>query len=323
MRLRISLHIGRSGKGAKRAARIETGIIASMTKSTASVRTLLLGALFAFLSVSAATAASFQRTDGSIVDPIPFRNGDGDHPYNLTLGGDLEPGANLSSADLFFADLTSADLTEADLTSAILTRVDLIIAKLTGANLSRADLADALLNGADLSSAILTDANLVDAILNGANLTGAILTDANLTGAHLFGARLPFANLRRTQLVSAELTGADFSDADLTNANLTDADLSRANLVDALLVSADLTGANLTDADFSDANLTDAINLSSTTITLGLGAPSYNANTNFTNTDFDPVAAGWIFLPEPATAALQLTALLGLAWLRRRAGPNR
>jgi hypothetical protein len=93
--------------------------------------------------------------------------------------------------------------------------------------------------------------------------------------------------------------------------------------VGALLVSANLTGANLTDADFSDANLTNAINLSSTTIRLGLDAPSYNANTNFTGTLFDPVAADWLLVPEQSVATLQLSALLGVAWLRRRTGPNR
>ncbi|RLA27742.1 MAG: hypothetical protein DRR15_18220 [Gammaproteobacteria bacterium] len=256
-----------------------------MPKSTASVRTLLLGALFAFLSVSAATAASFQKTDGSVVDPIPFRQGDGDHPYNLTTGADLAPGVSLRFVDLHFADLFLADL----------------------------------------SSANLTGANLVEASLNGADLTGADLTNANLTDGVVFGAHLPFATLSNANLTRNEAANADFSDADLTNANLTDADMSRVNLVNALLDSAVLTGAILTSADFSDADLTDAINLSTTTFVPSLGAPSYNANTDFTGTGFNPVAAGWILVPEPAAATLQLSALLGVlgvVWLRRRAGSN-
>ena len=63
-------------------------------------------------------------------------------------------------------------------------------ADLTGANLYYANLRDANLTGANLKDAYLVDANLKDAYLVDANLTGANLSGANLTGANLSGANL-------------------------------------------------------------------------------------------------------------------------------------
>jgi hypothetical protein len=98
-----------------------------------------------------AWAASYQKIDGTIVDPIPcwddtaafhgwWGTCDGSHTYS---GSDLVPGANLMGA------------------------------RLLGANLSRAD---------------LRSANLDDAMLQGANLADSDLSDADLTNARMFGA---------------------------------------------------------------------------------------------------------------------------------------
>ena len=125
------------------------------------------------------------------------------------------------------------------------------------------------------------------------------------------------ANLTRADLTSANLPRAVLVEADLFRANLTSAYLHRAFLIEANLTEATLFAANLSDAelmraDLSDANLTGAGNLFDT-----FGAAVYNAGTDFTNTGFDPVAAGWVFVPEPDIAALQLAVLLSLAGLRR------
>jgi hypothetical protein len=122
------------------------------------------------LASSSAFAASYQQNFGWVVDPIQFwgitqceTRGipcEGDHSYS---GNNLEPGANLSNAELFWAVLSWADLTNANL---------------TGANLGNADLVDA-----DLVDANLTDANLGGADLINANLTGANLFNATLSGA--------------------------------------------------------------------------------------------------------------------------------------------
>jgi len=152
--------------------------------------------LLATLVASSASAASYQKIDGTIVDPLQSVAG-GDLPY---AGNNLEPNANLSWADLSWADLSYADLT------------------------------GAFLSWADLSYADLTDANLSYANLKGADLFYAYLTDANLSDADLFDASLHHAYLTGANLSDAYLTGANLSDADLSYADLTDADLSYADL---------------------------------------------------------------------------------------------
>ena len=81
-------------------------------------------------------------------------------------------------------------------------------ADLSGADLRYADLLYANLRGADLSYADLSGANLINADLIGANLRVINLRNADLRGAYLSGADLLYANLR-----GAELLGADLSDA--------------------------------------------------------------------------------------------------------------
>ena len=133
--------------------------------------TLIIILLF---SATAADAAWYQKTDGTIVDPIQTRYGS-DLPYS---GNNLEPGADLSGAFLNDADLAEAFLTDADLSNA-----DLLGADLAGAILTDADLTSADLTGADLSYAVLHDADLNGAVLHGADLWYADLTNADLSGS--------------------------------------------------------------------------------------------------------------------------------------------
>ena len=70
--------------------------------------------LLAALATTSVDAASYQKIDGTIVDPIQYRGG-GDHPYS---GSDLMPDADLTTAPLTGADLTGATLTDATLTAA-------------------------------------------------------------------------------------------------------------------------------------------------------------------------------------------------------------
>ncbi len=180
------------------------------------------------------------------------------------------------------------------------------------------------LYGADLNGAVLTDANLT-----GANLTGANLSNANLDGVVSGGITgtpaLPSGFiLSHGYLVgpSANLFYAHLSD--LSNSGLTGAYLDRAELEHADLTNANLTNAVLGTAvlgegghglDLTNANLSNAVGLSSS-----LGTAFYNANTDFTGTGFDPVAAGWplVPVPEPGTALLMGLGLAGLAGKGRR-----
>jgi hypothetical protein len=110
------------------------------------------------------------------------------------LNGDKDgEKANLSEADLRWADLSKADLSKADLRWADLSKADLSKADLRWADLSKADLSEADLSKADLrwadlSKADLRWANLSEANLSEANLSEADLSKANLSEADLSGA---------------------------------------------------------------------------------------------------------------------------------------
>jgi uncharacterized protein YjbI with pentapeptide repeats len=158
----------------------------------------------------------------------------------IVNGYELKPGADLSKANLSWADLYKADLSGANLSWA-----NLFGANLSGANLSGADLYQANLSGANLYRVDLSEADLTGADLTGASLSGASLREANLSGA----------GLREANLYKANLSGANLSEANLYKANLSGANLSEANLYKADLVRANLSEADLYKADLSEANL--------------------------------------------------------------------
>jgi hypothetical protein len=144
-------------------------------------------------------AATYIKTDGTIVDPIM----DNWYSTHLYSGNDLEPFANLYNANLANADLTNANLFNANLFYA---------------DLSYANLANANLANANLTSAVLTNASLYGAALTNADLGNADLFNANLSGANLFKANLTNADLGNAYLNNAYLYNADLYNADLDNA---------------------------------------------------------------------------------------------------------
>jgi len=146
--------------------------------------TLTIILLFAATFVD---AASYQKTDGTIVDPIQSVEG-GDLPYS---GNNLEPVANLRHADLYYADLRHADLRHADL--------------------AYADLAYANLENADLTYTKLGYIKIYNAYLGYANLGYADLGYANLEQADLTNADLHHASLENADFTEANLSGSNFS----------------------------------------------------------------------------------------------------------------
>ena len=171
--------------------------------------------LFAALAVTSVNAASYQKKDGTIVDPILDNYGN----VLSYSGPNFEP-----SADLFEAETDNANLDHADLGFATLTYAYLYGANLTGATLIHADLQGAILTHADLYHADLTNANLHYANLTSTNctradFTGAILTFANFTGATdapSTSSQLALTPLEETIIVGAQLYEANFSGADLS-----------------------------------------------------------------------------------------------------------
>ena len=111
--------------------------------------------------------------------------------HKLWINGD----PNGSRADLRWADLSEADLRWANLRWANLSEADLSGADLRWANLSEANLSGADLSEADLSEADLRWANLRWADLRWANLSEANLSGADLRWANLSGADLDFSCL--------------------------------------------------------------------------------------------------------------------------------
>ena len=204
------------------------------------------------LMASSAQAASYQQTDGTIVDPIQSLLG-GNHPYD---GIDLIPAANPRGENLDYADLYRIDL-----------------------------------DGSDLL---------------GASMIGADVSNADLNSTRLEGVNFDGANLAGTSFIFSNMYQANFASANLTDANLRGAIF---NLV--ALNGADLSGANLSEARY----------LGRTT-----GIPYYDAFTDFTQAwdtsighiVFDPIAAGWILIPEPSTAIMVGMGLVGLAGMGRR-----
>ena len=113
------------------------------------------------------------------------------------------------------------------------------------ADLSGANLRYANLYGDDLSGADLSGADLYCAYIEGANLGYANLSGANLRNTNLSSANLRNTNLSGAELVCADLSGADLSGADLRNANLGSADLGYADLYGADLSGANLRSTDL------------------------------------------------------------------------------
>ena len=163
-----------------------------------------------------------------------------------------------------------------------------------------------------------TDSTIVDPIqytFGGAHhhLGPDLQPSAFLGDSDLIDAKLSFADLSGANLSHSLLNRSDLRDSDLTNVNLFAVNLSGAKLSSANLSFADMSFAEVSGAIFIGANLFDTLSLDDT-----FGSAYYDSDTNFTN--FDPVSAGWMLVPEPNTCTLALAALCMA--ISRRQGPK-
>ncbi|MDC1295277.1 pentapeptide repeat-containing protein [Myxococcota bacterium] len=194
--------------------------------------------LFAFtvMSGGVAGAASYQRTDGTIVDPILDLDGN----VSSYTGPNLGPGQTIDSVDLSLLDLTEVDLSGSTFTNA--TFGDVILSR---ANFSQSQGITQFYGGVDATFAQFDFADLQGLIfagLGGAinNFSGASFRGANLNG--MLFVYLPGFSLAET---AVDLSGADFSDAILTNVGF------YAQYIGSPLYNAntDFTGATISDGN--------------------------------------------------------------------------
>ena len=151
-----------------------------------------------------------------------------DGQQRIVKGFLIEPGADLTWANLVRVSLTEADLTGANLSQADLTGAELIKVNLIGAN---------------LGEATLIQATLAQALYDGNTIFPA---DFDPVAAGMF-LLAPGGNLSR-----ADLAGSYLALVDLTGATLIEASLIMANLMGADLTEAIYDAATQFPADFGD-----------------------------------------------------------------------
>jgi len=167
-----------------------------------------------------------------------------DGQQRIVKGFLIEPGADLTWANLVRVSLTGVDLTEADLFQVKLTgRTDLTGANLSQADLTGAELIKVNLIGANLGEATLIQATLAQALYDGNTIFPA---DFDPVAAGMF-LLAPGVNLSR-----ADLAGSYLALVDLTGATLIEASLIMANLMGADLTEAIYDAATQFPADFGD-----------------------------------------------------------------------
>jgi len=170
--------------------------------------------------IDSADAPLIDSTDDPFIDSLdPFgTEGDVGQPSDICLSGANLSGADLKYANFSFTDLSRANLQEADLCHSTMVATNLSRARLDSALLCEANLQGANLAYADLAAAHLGNANLSHASLDWANLQWSILESANLTSARLLFANLVSANLKNAVLIDCNVHGSSVWGVNLEHA---------------------------------------------------------------------------------------------------------
>jgi uncharacterized protein YjbI with pentapeptide repeats len=226
-----------------------------------------------------AGAASYQRTDGTVVDPILDINGN----VATYTGPDLGPGLNYGDITLT-GDLSDLDLSHATFSTLHFERAQLNAprASFRGSSLPAGNLL--LWDGVNLQDADFRQVEFPSAIFFVMADEITSLRNVDFSGANLSSLTLRYVVSTLPTTGAFDLTGANFSNANLSSAGFD-------------------VGAFVGSAFYN----------SQTDFT---GATFYNPYTN-TTSPFDPVAAGWTLVPEPNTALLLGIGLAGLSRRKR------
>ena len=145
------------------------------------------------------------------------------------------------------------DISQVVVTPARLQNCDFSGAQLTRAELRYADMTDANLFDVRMPWSALQHAQLRRALVSMATLDGAVLQEADFREAKCSGTTFMSSWARRVDFSNADLVNANFSRALLDRARFVEASLSQARALDASIDHADFTNANLWRAEFNDA----------------------------------------------------------------------
>ena len=237
----------------------------------------------------------------------------------------------LPESDHSHENHSGLDYSGQDLHGVIFERANLIGANFQGANLARSNLFLADVDNANFTGAVLTNASLrgldssggtlfLDADLRSVDWDDAFVFNTDFRGANFAGGNLHefsgggsdfrTAVFRDPVFGIANTIGSDFFDADLRGVDLSGLDFNRSGLA-----SADLRGANLRGTQLDVFVNIEGIIVDETTI--------FDSDTTFPE-NYDPVAAGMTFVPEPSSLAMASLALFSvtIAVSRRKWRPR-
>lgn len=159
--------------------------------------------------------------------------------------------------------------------------------------------------------------NCIGENLDGFNVSGDDLTGTQLNSVSWLAGDLSAASLNSTFLNFGVFTGSDFSGASLEGARLDFATLTDTNFTGVSFDGAFFSVTTVSGADFRGANFAGVATVSSTVFD-PVNPPIYDPFTDFSGTGFNPVATGWLLVPEPSAPLMMVLGFTLSGLVRRR-----